>query len=683
MTNDARHAHEKKDDLPESSPLFFRHNRVAITLLWLALVILGFVAISGYRTLDKADTIDDWKAVLTKEAALRSNLVNRWLQQRIRPLNHIATAPDLTAGIEAHDNEKKQSKTASLKDLLSPSFTAAQQVGLAAVAVTDIALNYLVASNNAPDISALRHSIAAADGIRLTGPASIASKDTLIITVPITGDQLITIGYVVGFLPMDHTLFELLEHPINPHSESYLLTRRNTSIDFLSPLNFSARQPIIDRKDERYIAAKAVISLSADILEGLNYANIESLAAIQPIELTPWHLVHTVSLQHALLKYNNYWNWIITVYWLTAIAITVILIVLWRHLSRLFQHEVASDKDSMTEQLSRQEELLDLIAARNPNAMYILNWDQQFCYANNVIAKRTGLPRHELLGRFVKDVLEEEDADRIAKSCRRAAAMGETLTETNEHKQENRIIHATQQQFIPLDDIPMPGIIEHAPGILVIEEDISDYARATARGRRTLQHLIATLVQLVDERDPFTANHSESVAFLSQHVAEELELEDTLVQTVVTAGRLMNIGKMLVSTDLLTAEHLNEENKNKIRASILSTVQVLEGVPFDGPVVDTLNQMQERVDGSGPLGFHKRDILTTARIIAVANSFVAITSSRAYREGLSIDDALKALTGGIDTQYDRNVVTALIDYMDNKGGRAAWEALRASHKKTI
>ena len=110
-----------------------------------------------------------------------------------------------------------------------------------------------------------------------------------------------------------------------------------------------------------------------------------------------------------------------------------------------------------------------------------------------------------------------------------------------------------------------------------------------------------------------------------------------------------------------------------IRQSVLTSAELIEGVEFDGPVADTIRQIQERWDGSGqPSNLAEEDILPTARVVAVANAFVGMVSARAYRQGMSFDEASKALVSGAGTAFDRRPVSALLQYLDIEGGRQRW-----------
>ena len=106
---------------------------------------------------------------------------------------------------------------------------------------------------------------------------------------------------------------------------------------------------------------------------------------------------------------------------------------------------------------------------------------------------------------------------------------------------------------------------------------------------------------------------------------------------------------------------------------------MLEEVEFDGPVVATLRQLQERWDGSGgPAGLAGENILITARVVAVANAFVAMVSDRAFRAGIGLDDAASRLMGEAGRAFDRRAIAALVNHLDNRGGRSEWAGFHSA-----
>ena len=112
---------------------------------------------------------------------------------------------------------------------------------------------------------------------------------------------------------------------------------------------------------------------------------------------------------------------------------------------------------------------------------------------------------------------------------------------------------------------------------------------------------------------------------------------------------------------------------------MLATADIVDAVNFDLPVGDTLRHLQERWDGSGyPDGLSADAISLGARIIAVANAFVGMVSPRSYRDALSFYEVSSMLMGDAGTRYDSRPVAALINVINNRGGRETWSHYRTA-----
>ncbi|MBT5109738.1 MAG: hypothetical protein HOM25_13740 [Rhodospirillaceae bacterium] len=138
----------------------------------------------------------------------------------------------------------------------------------------------------------------------------------------------------------------------------------------------------------------------------------------------------------------------------------------------------------------------------------------------------------------------------------------------------------------------------------------------------------------------------------------------------------MNLGKIAIPESVLTKTGgLTDEEIETIRQSTLHSADMIAEIEFDGPVAETLRQLQEHFDGSGgPRGLSGDDILATARVVAVANTFVGMVSARAYRPGMEFDRAIQILFNEAGAAYDRRAVSALTNYVDNRGGLAEWRS---------
>jgi HD-GYP domain-containing protein (c-di-GMP phosphodiesterase class II) len=228
------------------------------------------------------------------------------------------------------------------------------------------------------------------------------------------------------------------------------------------------------------------------------------------------------------------------------------------------------------------------------------------------------------------------------------------------------------------DHIPLQGDRDHPPGVLMIQQDITEVVSEREERERIMRALVTTLVGLVDRRDPYSANQSQRVAEVSAAISDEMDEPEEMRRTVDIAGNLMNLGKILVPPEVLTKTGaLSDEEAELIRGSLLATADIVDAVNFNLPVGDTLRHLPERWDGTGyPDGLSEQEIGMGARIIAVANAFVAMVSPGAYRGALSFDEVSNILMGDAGTRYDPRPVAALINIINNRGGRETWEHYR-------
>jgi HD-GYP domain-containing protein (c-di-GMP phosphodiesterase class II) len=92
--------------------------------------------------------------------------------------------------------------------------------------------------------------------------------------------------------------------------------------------------------------------------------------------------------------------------------------------------------------------------------------------------------------------------------------------------------------------------------------------------------------------------------------------------------------------------------------------------------------MGETWDGHGPLGKSGEDILSTARVLAVANAFVGMVSARAYRDAMTFEKVSDILLSDTGTKFDRKPVSALINFLENRDGKVKWAHYRERPHET-
>lgn len=176
------------------------------------------------------------------------------------------------------------------------------------------------------------------------------------------------------------------------------------------------------------------------------------------------------------------------------------------------------------------------------------------------------------------------------------------------------------------------------------------------------EHLILAFAKLIDARDNHTAGHSGRVAEYADGIAARLGFDATARHELRRGSLFHDIGKIVTpdailhKTDKLTpAERAVIEQHPAVGSDLLSDIKAMTAAL---PIV---RHHHERLDGSGyPDGIGGDAIPMAVRIVTVADVYDAMTSSRAYRDALSTETALEALTEGVQkTWWDREAVGAL------------------------
>jgi len=183
-------------------------------------------------------------------------------------------------------------------------------------------------------------------------------------------------------------------------------------------------------------------------------------------------------------------------------------------------------------------------------------------------------------------------------------------------------------------------------------------ALENARAYRELRELnlgaITALITAVEARDYYTRGHSEQVARYAVAIARKIGLSPREVEDLHVAGLLHDIGKIGISDlilnksgNLTSEEYEVVKQHPRIGATIVGEIKPLQGI------VPLIYHHHERYDGAGyPDGLAGEDIPLGARILAVADTVEAMTSSRAYRPHMSVEQSMRLLEGGANGQLD-------------------------------
>ena len=196
----------------------------------------------------------------------------------------------------------------------------------------------------------------------------------------------------------------------------------------------------------------------------------------------------------------------------------------------------------------------------------------------------------------------------------------------------------------------------------------AEHHQSAERLRRGMESTIEALAGTLELRDAYTAGHQRRVAELATEIARELRIAENEIHGIHLAATVHDLGKIQVPAEILTKPtRLTNLEFEFVKTHAQAGYDLLKDIDFPWPIAQLVYQHHERIDGSGyPRGLRGKDILTGAKIIAVADTIEAMSSHRPYRAGLGIEAALAEITKNRDKYYDAAVVDACVKLFREK-----------------
>ena len=183
---------------------------------------------------------------------------------------------------------------------------------------------------------------------------------------------------------------------------------------------------------------------------------------------------------------------------------------------------------------------------------------------------------------------------------------------------------------------------------------------------------MAALCQAVETKDFYTRGHSERVSRGAAMLARQIGMGAERVEAIRYAGMLHDVGKLGVPTKVLQKTGpLTEEELAAIQLHPMRGLEIVRQIGFLTEALDGIMHHHERMDGKGyPMGLAGDEIPEFARVIAVADAFDSMTSTRSYRGARSVEEAVAELRKCSGMQFDPMLVDAFIAAL----AREHWES---------
>lgn len=197
-------------------------------------------------------------------------------------------------------------------------------------------------------------------------------------------------------------------------------------------------------------------------------------------------------------------------------------------------------------------------------------------------------------------------------------------------------------------------------------EDVLIHSSSYYTDNEDVQNFMSSLILALESKDEYSKNHSARVAKYATQLAKDMNSSKNFVHTVNMSGWFHDIGKISIPDSiLLKPGRLTDDEFAIIQRHPVVSEKICAPIKVFDRFLPIIRGHHERVDGRGyPDGLRGAKIPLEARIIAVADTFDALTSNRSYRKALSMERVLQIMKDGAGTQWDADVVTCFLYYFN-------------------
>ncbi len=194
-----------------------------------------------------------------------------------------------------------------------------------------------------------------------------------------------------------------------------------------------------------------------------------------------------------------------------------------------------------------------------------------------------------------------------------------------------------------------------------LEQFVEDLKRAATENRELFMGSIQMLAGAVDEKDPYTRGHSDRVTRYSVLIAREMGNSEDFIETVRISAQLHDVGKIGIEDRILKKPGaLTQDEFEIMKTHTTKGANILRPVAQLTEMIPGIELHHESLDGRGyPHGFKEQDIPLLPRIIAVADTFDALTTNRPYQQAYDPEAALKIIHNLSGKRLDPAPVAAL------------------------
>lgn len=303
----------------------------------------------------------------------------------------------------------------------------------------------------------------------------------------------------------------------------------------------------------------------------------------------------------------------------------------------------------------------DAIMKSMPGMISLYDENAKLVRWNRQMEIETGFAPEELKDKYVLEWFREENHSLVEEKMKKMYADGYAEAEVD--------LITKKKGEVPYKVTGALTKIEGKDYFVSVGISIEDLKKAQVELEEALEGIIVAISKALELRDPYTAGHQRRVAEIAKAIAERMKLPKNSIDGIIMGGKIHDIGKLGIPIELLTKPSgLTNLEYKLIKTHVTLGIEALEGLKFPWPIAKIVGQHHERLNGTGyPKGLKDDEICIEARILAVADTFEAISAARPYRGALGIDRAMEEIRKHRGVLYDSVVVDILCELVkENK-----------------
>ncbi len=462
------------------------------------------------------------------------------------------------------------------------------------------------------------------------------------------------VGYVMGIKKLDDEFFDIANFPPDStkFSRTDIVVKEKDGLVLLNSKIGNAYERLSYSNQQQSIAELEAIKQKGDIVEKFNRKSEKVFSLAKKIYGNVY-IIYSINQDLALKTAKDFHRNLIFITSLIVVSIGLLMLLVWRHSSSVKYRRISSE-------LNKQTNLLKLVTDNQLQSMFLLSDNENVVFANKTFLNKNHLTIEDVLDKPLSNVV--------------GASLSKEYIETSKIDYENPVIITKrvgdegnisyiQRKCVPVNNIADEGRTYH----LFAENDITALMKERQKYEANLNNVIETLIRIIEQRSSYFHNHSQQLSELSIAVAESLKVDERIRRAVEIASKLCNLYLALLPRDLINKQNkLSEDERRMFEEFPNKTIEIIRDLEFDAPVIETLTQIAERPDGTGPSNLSDSHIIESAKILKVVNDYIAMISDRPYRSKMSPDIAIDMLLKEKDKKYSSRVIFALANYIDNK-----------------